>query len=157
MRSTAASCRLHPLSGFWGNCGRFITSVLQNQFGNRATVTECIRCCLLKGVFIATQLNSTKLNSTAWTTVAQFVGRDVTNKNTTDLAVRCSIGSVELSWVELCRYKHPLTLGKCHFPPAWRRVKLKLYLHRAPISKPVRSTGCAKSNPYNLLERSREK
>ena len=34
--------------------------------------------------------------------VTQFVGRDVINKNTTDLAVRCSNGPVEL-----CRYKHP--------------------------------------------------
>ena len=37
---------------------------------------------------------------------------DVINKNTTDLAVRCSTGSVEFNWVqlssvELCRYKHP--------------------------------------------------
>ena len=86
----------------------------------------------LKGVYSdTTQLNSTELNSTAWTTVdsvlhtyihlfdnkGPFVGRDVINKNTTDLAVRCSAGSVEfrwvqlnsveLSWVELCRYKHP--------------------------------------------------
>jgi len=35
--------------------------------------------------------------------LTQFVGRDVINKNTTDLAVCCSTGSVEL-----CRYKHPL-------------------------------------------------
>jgi len=40
-------------------------------------------------VFIATQLNSTELT--------QFVGRDVIDKNTTDLAARCSTGSVELS------------------------------------------------------------
>jgi len=33
--------------------------------------------------------------------LTQFVGRDVINKNTTDLAVRCSTGSVELSSVEL--------------------------------------------------------
>jgi len=35
------------------------------------------------------------------TQLTQFVGRDVINKNTTDLAVRCSTGSVELSCVEL--------------------------------------------------------
>jgi len=35
------------------------------------------------------------------TQLTQFVGRDVINKNTTDLAVRCSTGSVELSSVEL--------------------------------------------------------
>ena len=60
-----------------------------------------------KGVFIATQLNSTQLNSTA---------RLWRHKQKHDwigsrwLAVRCSTGSVELSWVqfswvELCRYK----------------------------------------------------
>jgi len=42
---------------------------------------------IIKGVFIASQLNSTELNSTAWTTVDSVVGRDVINKNTTDLAV----------------------------------------------------------------------
>ena len=35
---------------------------------------------------------------TQWT---QFVGRDVINKNTTDLAVLCSTGSVELSCVAI--------------------------------------------------------
>ena len=40
--------------------------------------------------------------------MTQFVGRDVINKNTTDLAVRCKTESVEFSSVELCRYKHPL-------------------------------------------------
>jgi len=39
------------------------------------------------------------------TQLTQFVGRDVINKNTTDLAVRCSTGSVEL-----CRYKHPFRI-----------------------------------------------
>ena len=58
-----------------------------------------------------TQLNSTRQHEQQ---LIQFVGRDVINKNTTDLAVRCSTGWVEfswvqLSWVELCRYKHPLT------------------------------------------------
>jgi len=33
--------------------------------------------------------------------LTQFVGRDVINKNTTDLAVRCSTGSVEFSLVAL--------------------------------------------------------
>jgi len=31
------------------------------------------------------------------TQLTQFVSRDVINKNTTDLAVRCSTGSVEFS------------------------------------------------------------
>ena len=61
-----------------------------------------------------TQLNSTRQREQQLT---QFVGHDVINKNTTDLAVRCSTGSVELSWVqlgwvELCRYKHPFTQGR---------------------------------------------
>ena len=53
----------------------------------------------LKGMFIATQLNSTQLNSTRQREqqLTQFVGRDVINKKTTDLAVRCSTGSVEFS------------------------------------------------------------
>jgi len=46
-----------------------------------------------KGPFIATQLNSTQQREQ----LTQFVGRDVINKNITDLAVRCSTGSVELS------------------------------------------------------------
>ena len=63
-----------------------------------------------------TQLNWTQLNSTSScrhvhsvnnchvsmnvvTQLTQFVGHGVINKNTTDLAVRCSIGSVEFSWV----------------------------------------------------------
>ena len=35
------------------------------------------------------------------TQLTQFVGHDVINKNTTDLAVRCSTGSVELSCVAI--------------------------------------------------------
>ena len=50
-------------------------------------------------MFIATQLNSTELNSTRQREqqLTQFVDRDVINKNTTDLAVRCSTWSVEFS------------------------------------------------------------
>jgi len=50
-----------------------------------------------------TQLNSTQLDVELSTRsqreqqLTQFVGRDVINKNTTDLAVRCSTGSVEFS------------------------------------------------------------
>ena len=67
------------------------------------------------GPFIATQLNSTQLdvelstrsqreqlssiNERIVTQLTQFVGHDVINKNTTDLAVRCSTGSFEFSWV----------------------------------------------------------
>jgi len=42
--------------------------------------------------------------------VTQFVGRDVINKNTTDLAVVYAVQLGQLSSVELCRYKHPLIL-----------------------------------------------
>ena len=42
-------------------------------------------------------VNNCHLSMNVVTQLAQFVGRDVINKNTTDLAVRCSIGSVELS------------------------------------------------------------
>jgi len=62
-------------------------------------------------VFIATQLNSTRQREQQLT---QFVGRDVINKNTTDLAVRCSTGSVEFSRVKLCRYKHPFKQFKSY-------------------------------------------
>jgi len=41
-----------------------------------------------------TQLNSTRKREQQLT---QFVGPDVINKNTTDLAVRCSTGSSEFS------------------------------------------------------------
>ena len=64
----------------------------------------------LRGVYSdTTQLNSTSscrhvhsvnnchLSMNVVTQLTQFVGRDVINKNTTDLAVRCSTGSVELS------------------------------------------------------------
>ena len=48
-----------------------------------------------RGVYSDTiQLNSTRQREQQLT---QFVGRDVRNKNTTDLAVRCSTGSVEFS------------------------------------------------------------
>jgi len=53
------------------------------------------RHCVLRGVYSdTTQLNSTRQREQQLT---QFVGRDVINKNTTDLAVRCSTGSVEFS------------------------------------------------------------
>jgi len=66
-----------------------------------------------KGVFIA--IDATQLNSTSscrhvhivnnchlsLTQLTQFVCHDVINKNTTNLAVRCSTGSVEFSSVQL--------------------------------------------------------
>ena len=52
-----------------------------------------------RSVSDTTQLNSTQLSPimNVVTQLTQFVGHDVINKNTTDLAVRCSTGSVELS------------------------------------------------------------
>ena len=71
--------------------------------------------CNLRGVYSdTTQLNSTsscrhvhsvnncQLSMNVVTQLTQFVGRDVINKNTTDLAARCSTGSVEL-----CHYRQP--------------------------------------------------
>jgi len=65
---------------------------------------------LLRGVYSdTTQLNSTSscrhvhgvnnchLSMNVVIQLTQFVGRGVINKNTTDLAVRCSTGSVELN------------------------------------------------------------
>jgi len=60
------------------------------------------------------------------TQLAQFVGHDVINKNTTDLAVRCSTGSVEFSRVELCHYK-PFVFCPSRLPS---RVKFFLSLHK---------------------------
>jgi len=77
----------------------------------RFTVTNVAnrKLFVLRGVYSdTTQLNSTELNSTAWTTVDSVCRSWRHKQNTTDLAVRCSTGSVEFSWVELCRYKHPL-------------------------------------------------
>jgi len=83
-----------------------IRPVVAEQSQNR-TATEIIikrrlrlqRAAPSKGVFIATQLNSAQLNSTRQREqqLTEFVSRDVINKNTTDLAVRCSTGSVEFS------------------------------------------------------------
>ena len=61
-------------------------------------------------MFIATQLNSRsqreqlspiRLSMNVVIQLTQFVGRDIINKNTTDLAVRCLTGSVELSCVAI--------------------------------------------------------
>ena len=42
-------------------------------------------------------VNNRHLSMNVVTQLTEFVGRDVVNKNTTDLAVRCITGSVELS------------------------------------------------------------
>jgi len=64
-----------------------------------------------KGPFIATQLNSTQLNSTelnstAWTTV-DSVCRSWRHKQKHDW-LDCTLFNW-VNWVQLCRYKHPLT------------------------------------------------
>jgi len=46
-------------------------------------------------------VNHCHLSMNVVTQLTQFVGRDVLNKNTTDSAVRCSTGSVELSCVAI--------------------------------------------------------
>ena len=80
------------------------------------------RCRVSKGVFIATQLNwtqlnwtqlnSTQLNWPSWTGYSQvsrvFVYDVITYKLSQLLFTLSSW--VQLSWVELCRYKHPLCL-----------------------------------------------
>jgi len=79
---------------------------------------ENLQC---KGPFIATQLNSTQtqlnstqLNSTAWTTV-DSVCRSWRYKQKHDW-LGCTlfdwVSWVQLSSVELCRYKHPLRHNK---------------------------------------------
>jgi len=85
---------LRPTSSFW------TFAVLRVKTFSRLFSFNCI---LSKGPFIATRLNSTQLNSTRQREqqLTQFVDRDVINKNTTDLAVRCSTGSVEFSWGEV--------------------------------------------------------
>ena len=84
-------------------------------------------------MFIATQLNSTWQREQQLT---QFVGHDVINKSTTDLAVRRSTGSVELSWVELCRYKHPLRLWDrwAEVDETWRVYSLGLNFWEAEFN-----------------------
>ena len=86
----------------------------------RAWFLKGIRQCaahtvLSKGVFIATQLNSIELNSTQLTQLNSVQPsqscvclwrHDLQTESTVVHAVELS--SVEFSWVELCRYKHPL-------------------------------------------------
>jgi len=92
----------------------------------RMNLEICIRipdhsCLRLRPVYSdTTQISWTQLNSTqldveyycrhvhsvnnchlSVTQLTQFVGHDVVNKNIHDLAVRCSTGSVEFSWVQL--------------------------------------------------------
>ena len=69
---------------------------------------------VFKGVFVATQLNWTQLNSTdpveqrtAKSVVFNLWRHDLQTESTVVHAVELS--SVELSWVELCRYKRAFT------------------------------------------------
>ena len=71
----------------------------KQQFGSEPPSVEddvdVWRYAILRPVYSdSTQLNSTRQREQQFT---QSVGRDIINKNTTDLAVRCSAGSVELS------------------------------------------------------------
>ena len=89
--------------------GAFFETVYIHRIVSLGEVLDSQSACL-RGVYSdTTQLNSTSscrhvhnvnnchLSMNVVTQLTQFVGRDVINKNTTDLAVRCSTGSVELS------------------------------------------------------------
>ena len=90
----------------WGNVGYFNVEF----YFLYAYYTYFIVQYTYNSPFIATQLNSTQLNSTAWTTV-DSVCRSWRHKQKHDW-LGCTlfnwVRSVKLSWVELCRYKHPL-------------------------------------------------
>jgi len=66
------------------------TQSCQDQQGRKTGQTNALRPVYSD----TTQLNSTRQREQQLT---QFVGRDVINKNITNLAVRCSTGSVEFS------------------------------------------------------------
>ena len=85
-------------------------------------VNVCIKCGEFKGVYIATRLNSTQLNWPSWTAyrqVSRVFVYDVMTYNwvTTTFIDRWQLFTlwtrrrfdVELSWVELCRYKRAFT------------------------------------------------
>ena len=82
--------------------------------------------------------------------LTQFVGRDVINKNTTDLAVRCSTGSVELSCVAI---NTPLVAG----PPTGRDDAIqrdKRYRHGPLLLRRTRCffpSGGLSHSQYSLL------
>jgi len=63
------------------------------------------------GAFIATQLNSTELNSTAWTTIDSVCRswRHKQKHNWLGCTLFNWVSWVQLNSVELCRYKHPFT------------------------------------------------
>jgi len=87
----------------------FRLSVNQTRTIHQHSSSATWRSVLRKGPFIATQLHSTSscrrvhsvnnchLSMNVVTQLTQFVGHYVIHKNTTDLAVRCSTGSIELS------------------------------------------------------------
>jgi len=56
-------------------------------------------------------VNNCHLSMNVVTQLTQFVGRDVINKNTTDLAVHCSTGSVELSFKQSWKYETQYTVA----------------------------------------------
>jgi len=85
------------------NSSDYILACINVVKRSYAVLFGLLRSQSSKGPFIATKFNSTQLNSTRQREqqLTQFVGRDVININTTDLAARCSTGSVEFSSVEL--------------------------------------------------------
>jgi len=83
----------------------FTKSMHRVHWALSSSMSSLLRRCLLRPVYSdTTQLNWTQLDVQLSTRsqreqqLTQFVGRDVINKNTTDLAVHCSTGSVEFSW-----------------------------------------------------------
>jgi len=63
------------------------------------------------------------------TQLTKFVGRDVINKNTTDLAVRCSTGSVELSCVAINTplvYQHSTDVATEYYVLAYFAVVMRI-------------------------------
>ena len=102
----------HKLPQFIAVCVMDLRALELLQQGQKRSPTVGAADSLetLGGVYSdTTQLNSTSscrhvhsvnnchLSMNVVTQLSQFVGRDVINKNTTDLAVRCSTGSVEFS------------------------------------------------------------
>jgi len=66
-------------------------SALRGVYGDTTQLNSTLSCGHVHRV------NNCHLSMNVVTQLTQFEGRDVINKNTTDLAVRSSTGSVELS------------------------------------------------------------
>ena len=83
--------RLRTLHAYWRRT--LWVSVLRTVYSDTTQLNSTSSCRRVHSV------NNCQLSMNVVTQLTQFVGHDVINENTTDLAVRCSTGSVELSWV----------------------------------------------------------